>query len=248
VKPDVVVNAAAYTAVDKAEDDRDLANRINAEAPRVMAEEAEKLDALLVHYSTDYVFNGESTRPWQETDAPAPVNHYGAGKLAGEQAILATGCRHLIFRISWVFASRDRNFLASMQRLIKEKDALKVVADQIGAPTSAELVADVSAIAIAKTSSDPRLCGVYHLAPAGETSWHGYAVEIATWLQRQGIAITAQPEKIEAIPTPEYPTPAARPLNSRLDCGSTQAVFGIARPDWRAALPHIIDELGVSTT
>lgn len=242
-KPDIIVNAAAYTAVDQAEEQRDTAELINAAAPGVLAEEALAINALLVHYSTDYVFNGEGTAPWQESDVPAPVNYYGASKWAGEKAIQASGCRHLIFRTSWVYASRAKNFLITMQRFIREREALSIVADQIGAPTSAELIADVTAVAVRHSVQYPECEGLYHLAATGEASWHGYAVHIAEWLQRHSQAIKAGPEAIRAIPTADYPTPAQRPLNSRLDTRKLCSAFGITLPAWQAGVSRALAEL-----
>jgi len=171
----LIVNAAAYIAVDRAEEEHDLASRINADAPGVLAEVVEALGALLVHYSTDYVFDGSGDAPWQEADTPGPVNHYGASKLAGERRIQDSGCRHLIFRTSWVYAARGSNFLATMARLMRERDALQVIDDQVGAPTGAELIADVTAHAIRQTLSDSSKQGLYNLAAGGETSWLGHA-------------------------------------------------------------------------
>lgn len=242
-QPDIIVNAAAYTAVDHAEQQQELAELINAEAPRVLAEEAYRSGALLVHYSTDYVFDGSGEKPLAETDAPAPVNQYGAGKLAGEQAIQASGCRHLIFRTSWVYASRASNFLITMQRLIRSRDELSIVADQIGAPTSAELIADVTSVSIRRVLTEPALEGLYHLAAAGETSWHGYAVFIAQWLERQAVSISVEPSAIKPIPTTEYPTPASRPLNSRLDTRKLCDAFDVTLPPWQLGVGRALAEL-----
>ncbi len=242
LKPQVIVNAAAYTAVDRAEEEHDLATLINAEAPRLLAEEAKALGALLVHYSTDYVFDGSGDAPWQETDTPGPVNHYGASKLAGERRIQASGCRHLIFRTSWVYAARGSNFLATMARLMRERDALQVIDDQVGAPTGAELIADVTAHAIAQALRDATSEGLYHLAPAGETSWHGFATFIAEWLLGQGLAIQATPERIASIATSEWPTPAQRPLNSRLDTTRLERAFDLTLPPWRQAVARALQE------
>ncbi|MEC9483016.1 MAG: dTDP-4-dehydrorhamnose reductase [Halomonas sp.] len=242
LKPQIIVNAAAYTAVDRAEEERELATLINAEAPGVLAKEAKSLSALLVHYSTDYVFDGSGDTPWQESDTPAPLNHYGASKLAGERAIQASGCRHLIFRTSWVYAARGRNFLATMAKLIREREALKVVDDQIGAPTGAELIADVTAQALTQASRDDSLYGLYHLMASGETSWHGYATFIAEWLQGQGIATKATPQCICAVPTSAYPTPATRPLNSRLATEKLHRDFKLTMPDWREGVARALSE------
>lgn len=243
LKPQVIVNAAAYTAVDRAEEEHDLATLVNAEAPRLLAEEAKALGALLVHYSTDYVFDGTGDAPWQETDTPGPVNHYGASKLARERRIQASGCRHLIFRTSWVYAARGSNFLAMMARLMRERDALQIINDQVGAPTGAELIADVTAHAIRQTQSDAIKEGLYHLAPAGETSWHAYATFIAEWLQGQGIEIQATPERIAPIATSEWPTPAQRPLNSRLDTTRLERAFGLTLPPWPQGVSRVLHEM-----
>ena len=242
LKPDVIINAAAYTAVDRAEEEHELATLINAEAPAVLAEEARALDALLVHYSTDYVFDGSGDTPWQEADHPGPVNHYGATKLAGERHIQASGCKHLIFRTSWVYGARGANFLATMARLMCERDALQVIDDQIGVPTGAELLADVTAHAIRSVQVDPALEGLYHLSAAGETSWHGYATFIAQWLQEQGIEIQAAPERIAPIPTAKWPAPAQRPLNSRLDISKIERNFGLLLPHWQQGVARVLQE------
>ncbi|MDR5903007.1 dTDP-4-dehydrorhamnose reductase [Halomonas icarae] len=242
LKPDVIVNAAAYTAVDRAEEQRDLATRINAEAPALLAEEARALNGLLVHYSTDYVFDGSGDAPWQETDTPGPVNHYGASKLAGERHIQASGCRHLIFRTSWVYAARGGNFLATMARLMRERDTLQVIDDQIGAPTGAELIADATAHAIPQALNNSDKVGLYHLVAGGETSWHGFATFIAECLQGQGIAIQATPERIAPIPTSEWPTPAARPLNSRLDTTKLERTFELTMPSWQQGAARVLAE------
>lgn len=242
IKPTVIVNAAAYTAVDDAEEDRQTASRVNAEAVHILAEEARALDALLVHYSTDYVFDGSGSSAWREGDTVAPLNHYGASKLAGEQAIQTQGCRHLIFRTSWVYAARRRNFLATMAKLIQERGTLKVINDQVGAPTGAELIADVSAHATRYAQLNPEQAGVFHLAAAGETSWHGYACFIAEWLKCQGIAIQATPDCIEPVPTTAWPTPAQRPLNSRLNTAKLEHAFGLHLPSWQAGVERTLAE------
>ncbi|MEQ6917331.1 dTDP-4-dehydrorhamnose reductase [Halomonas aquatica] len=242
LKPNVIVNAAAYTAVDRAEEEHEPAMRINAHAPTVLAEEAMALDALLAHYSTDYVFDGSGDAPWEETDTPGPVNHYGASKLAGERRIQSSGCRHLIFRTSWVYADRGGNFLANMARMMCERDALQVIDDQVGAPTGAELIADVTAHAIVQALGDTSKQGLYHLTPAGETSWHDYATFIAECLQGQGIDIQAMPERIAPIPTSEWPTPAARPLNSRLDTTKLEDAFGLTLPQWQDGVSRVLQD------
>jgi dTDP-4-dehydrorhamnose reductase len=230
VRPDVVVNAAAYTAVDRAESEPELCRTVNARAPQAMAEEAARLGAWLVHYSTDYVFDGSGTRPWQEDDAIAPVNTYGAAKAEGERAIAACGVRHLLFRTSWVYAARGANFIATMLRLGQERERLTVVDDQYGAPTGAELIADVTAHAIRSVQREPALGGTYHLAAAGETTWCDYARHVFEAARLNGVAVKAQ---VEGIPSAAYPTPARRPHNSRLDCRKLEQAFGLQLPDWR---------------
>ena len=242
IKPTVIVNAAAYTAVDRAEEDRDLANLINAEAPALLAEEAEAQAALLVHYSTDYVFDGSGNRPWREQDPAAPINYYGATKLAGESAIRSTGCRHLIFRTSWVYAARGSNFLGTMTKLIEERDSLKVIDDQVGAPTGAELIADVTAMALRQTQQDSELAGLFNLVSTGETSWHGYARFIADCLQRQNVPIQATPDCIEPVPTTAWPTPAKRPLNSRLDSTKLENALKLQLPAWQTGVERSLTE------
>ena len=242
VSPDVIVNAAAYTAVDKAESDKELADRVNGEASRVMAEEAASLDAWLIHYSTDYVFSGEGSTPWMETDAVAPVNHYGASKLAGEQAIAASGCKHLVFRTSWVYGARGDNFAKTMLRLAKDRESLGVIADQIGVPTGADLIADVTALAIQQAIRRPStLSGLYHLAAAGEVSWYDYASLVIGFAKAHGeeLAVTA----INPIDTKDYPTPARRPLNSRLNTQKLRDNFSVHLPDWRSGVTRMLREV-----
>jgi len=240
VAPDVIVNAAAYTAVDKAETERELAHAVNALASQVMAEEANLLDALLVHYSTDYVFDGTGTEPWKETDAVAPVNYYGATKLEGEHLIIASGCKHLIFRTSWVYAARGNNFAKTMLRLAKDRTTLSVIADQVGVPTGADLLADVAVAALQKTLADPQLCGIYHLAPAGETSWHAYASYVIEFARENGELLAV--ETINPIATTEYPTPASRPLNSRLATEKLRDSFSLHLPDWQSGVTRMLME------
>lgn len=241
IKPDVIVNAAAYTAVDKAESETELADRVNGLASGVMAEEAASLGAWLVHYSTDYVFSGQGVTPWQETDPVAPVNHYGASKLAGEQAIIASGCNHLIFRTSWVYGARGNNFAKTMLRLAKDRETLSVIADQIGAPTGADLIADVTALAIQQVTKRPELAGLYHLAAAGEVSWHGYASHVIDFAKAQGeeLAVTT----VNPIETTAYPTPARRPLNSRLNTQKLRDNFSLHLPDWQSGVTRMLREV-----
>lgn len=241
VQPQVIVNAAAYTAVDKAETERELARTVNALASQVLAEEALQLDALLVHYSTDYVFDGSGSRAWKETDTVSPANYYGATKLEGEQLIVESGCKHLIFRTSWVYASRGNNFAKTMLRLAKDRPSLSVIADQIGAPTGADLLADIATAALQQALVRPELCGIYHLAPAGEVSWHAYAKFVIEFARAAGEPLAA--ETINAIPTTEYPTPARRPLNSRLNTEKLRTNFSLHLPDWQSGVTRMLMEV-----
>jgi len=240
VAPDIVVNAAAYTAVDKAESDTEMADRVNARATQVIAEEVKTLNAWLVHYSTDYVFSGQGHEPWRETDQAAPVNCYGLSKLNGERAIVASGCRHLIFRTGWVYAARGNNFAKTMLRLAKDRASLNVIADQIGVPTGADLLADVAVAALQKALVNPELCGIYHLAPAGETTWHAYASYVIDFARAHGEVLAV--ETISPIATTEYPTPASRPLNSRLATDKLRETFSLHLPDWQSGVTRMLME------
>ncbi|XYQ85149.1 dTDP-4-dehydrorhamnose reductase [Pseudomonas syringae] len=240
VQPQVIVNAAAYTAVDKAETEQALARTVNALASQVLAEEALQLDALLVHYSTDYVFNGTGSQAWKEIDAVSPVNYYGATKLEGEQLIVASGCKHLIFRTSWVYAARGNNFAKTMLRLAKDRPSLNVIADQIGAPTGAELLADIATAALQQALTRPELCGIYHLAPAGEVSWHAYAQFVIDFARANGEPLAV--ETISPIATTEYPTPAQRPLNSRLNTDKLRQNFSLHLPGWQSGVTRMLME------
>ena len=242
-KPQVIVNAAAYTAVDKAESEPDVANQINAVAPGLLAREALALGALLVHYSTDYVFDGSGDRPRSEEAPTAPLSVYGASKLAGEDAIRASGCEHLILRTSWVYAARGGNFVKTMLRLAAEREQLKVISDQIGAPTGADLLADLSAHMIAATRSRPELSGTYHAVASGETSWHAYARHVIEFARTRGTPIRVAADQILAIPTSDYPTPARRPLNSRLDTAKLQQRFGLRLPHWQQGVERMLNEI-----
>lgn len=238
IAPARVVNAAAYTAVDKAESDREAAFRANAEAPSRIAEACARIGIPLVHYSTDYVFDGTGTRPYREDDPTAPLGVYGESKLAGEQGIRASGADHMILRTAWVYASHGKNFLRTMLRLGAERDSLGVVADQIGTPTSAGLIADVTATLLPQAGVRS---GTWHLTASGETSWHGFAEAIFADAVARGMLSRAP--QINAIGTADYPTPARRPAYSRLDTARLQAEFGVELPDWRVVCAHVLDEL-----
>jgi dTDP-4-dehydrorhamnose reductase len=242
VKPDVIVNAAAHTAVDKAEAEPDLARMINALAPGVLATEAQKLGAWLVHYSTDYVFDGSGQQPWRELDATGPLSVYGQTKLEGEQAV-ASCAKHLIFRTSWVYAARGGNFAKTMLRLATDRYVLTVIDDQFGAPTSAELLADVTAQALVKAMSQPELADLYHCVAGGETSWHGYASYVLAQAQALGWELKAGPAQVMPTPTASYPTPAQRPLNSRLDTTRLQSAFGLTLPPWQQGVARMLTEI-----
>ena len=243
LQPQVIVNAAAYTAVDKAESEPELARCINAEAPAVLAREAQACGALLVHYSTDYVFDGSGDQPWAEGAPTGPLSVYGVTKLAGEQAIVQSGCAHLILRTSWVYAARGGNFAKTMLRLAQERERLTVIDDQWGAPTGAELIADVTAHAIAQTRQQPGKAGIYHLAPAGETTWHAYANYVISQARQAQDAIKIKATEIAPIPTSAYPTPARRPHNSRLNCAKLQAAFGLHLPPWQDGVRRMLAEI-----
>ena len=242
-EPDVIVNAAAYTAVDKAESEPELARIINADAPGVLAREAAKSGAWLVHYSTDYVFDGSGDTPWQEMDATGPLNVYGATKLDGEEAIRTSGCSHLIFRTSWVHGAHGANFIRTMLRLGQEKDALKVIDDQIGAPTGAELIADVTAHAVPMARQFPELVGTYHLAAAGQTSWYGYARFIMSRAREIGWPIRVAQHAIDPVASDAFPTAARRPHNSRLDCHALERSFGLRMPPWEQGVERVLEEI-----
>ena len=239
-RPTLIINPAAYTAVDKAESEPALAEAINAHAPAVLAAEAARLGIPLIHYSTDYVYAGTGTMPWTEDAPTAPPNVYGATKLAGEEAIRASGCAHLILRTSWVYGTRGKNFLLTMLRLGREREALNVVADQIGAPTWSRTIADLTAHIVASRPDWPQVSGTYHLANGGETSWHGFAEAIFALAQQKG---QKTPQTVNPIPTEAYPTPAARPKNSRLSLDKLNTAFGLVPPHWRDALAMCFDDL-----
>ncbi|MDI2591256.1 dTDP-4-dehydrorhamnose reductase [Pseudomonas sp. 681] len=238
-RPDLVINAAAYTAVDQAESDQQSAFAINAEAPGILAEEALALGVPLIHYSTDYVFDGSKATPYVEDDAPNPLGVYGHSKLMGERAISEVQGQHLILRTSWVYSTHGRNFLLTMQRLLQEKPELRIVADQIGAPTWAGAIADSTLALIERwQTGNAGAWGTYHLTAEGETSWFGFAQAIGDALREQG----ARCANLLPIPSSDYPTPAARPLNSRLDCTRLQREWGVSQPDWLSALHDCLAE------
>ena len=243
VRPDAIVNAAAHTAVDRAEGEPELAAAINATAPGVLAREAAALGAWLVHYGTDYVFDGSGDAPRDEDAPTGPLSVYGRTKLEGEQAIRAAGGRHLILRTSWVYGARGGNFAKTMLRLAAERDTLDVVDDQVGAPTGADLLADVTAHCLRTLAARPELGGTYHAVAAGETSWHGYARHVIEWARAHGRATKVAPEAIRPVPTSAFPAPARRPRNSRLDTRRLQAAFGLRLPPWQAGVDRMLAEI-----
>jgi dTDP-4-dehydrorhamnose reductase len=239
--PSVVVNAAAYTAVDKAETETELCRQVNAVAPGVLAEAAKKVGALMVHYSTDYIFDGTNTLPYVETDAPNPLGAYGRSKLEGDRAVKASGADHLIFRPCWVYGARGQNFMLTMQRLAREREKLRVVGDQLGCPTWSRMIAETTALALKQVLADADRSaynGEYHLAAFGQTSWHGFASRIIELMPEAERKCRA----VEQITTPEYPTPAKRPANSVLDCGKLQKTFGLRLPHWETSLRQVLDQ------
>ncbi len=243
VAPQIIVNAAAHTAVDKAESEPKFARTLNATSPAVLAREAASLGAWLMHYSTDYVFDGSGSTPWTEDSPTGPLSVYGLTKLEGEQAIRASGCRHLIFRTSWVYAARGGNFAKTMLKLAKERDKLTVIDDQIGSPTGADLLADLSAHALRAAMARPELGGTYHAVAAGETSWHGYARHVIEFARAAGQPIKVAPENIVAVPTTAFPTPAKRPGNSRMNTAKLRASFGFALPSWQTGVERMLTEV-----
>jgi dTDP-4-dehydrorhamnose reductase len=244
IQPNWIVNAAAYTAVDKAEQEPEQAQTINAVAPGLLAEAAGRVGAQLVHYSTDYVFDGRATAPYQEDDTPNPQGAYGRTKLEGEEAIAKAGCDWLILRTAWVYGSRGHNFMRTMRRLAREREELRVVADQLGAPTWSRHIAEATAQILAQLGEDRaawhRACGVYHLTSAGEASWHAFASAIVEY-QRLRESIVCQ--RVTAITTADYPTPAKRPAYSVLNCDKLATTFGIRLPDWKTALGQVQDDI-----
>jgi len=243
LRPDVIVNAAAHTAVDKAESEADFARALNATTPGAIAQEAAKLGAWLVHYSTDYVFDGSGNRPWVETDRPAPLSVYGRTKLEGEQLIAQSGAKHLILRTSWVYAARGGNFAKTMLRLAQERERLTVIDDQWGAPTGADLLADVTAHAIRHLQQHPEDAGLYHCVAAGETTWNAYAKYVLSRASIENSAIKIVAKEVAPVPTSAFPTPAARPHNSRLSTAKLQTTFGLQMPHWQAGVARMLAEI-----
>jgi dTDP-4-dehydrorhamnose reductase len=247
-RPDVIVNAAAYTAVDRAQTEPQLAAAVNAHAPAALAEAARRQGALLVHYSTDYVFDGSGSTPWREDSPTGPLSVYGRTKLEGEQAIRDSGARHLILRTSWVYASRGGNFARTMIRLAGERERLSVVSDQIGAPTGADLIADVTGhlvrtVSRALNDDEAPPLGTYHLAAAGQTHWHAYACRVIDAARRAGRPVKVAADDIVPIRTADYPTPAVRPLNSRLDVSRLEQRFGLRMPPWQQGVDRMLAEI-----
>ncbi|MDH2912629.1 dTDP-4-dehydrorhamnose reductase [Kosakonia sp. HypNH10] len=241
VRPDVIVNAAAHTAVDKAESERDFAELLNATSVEAIAREAAAIDAWLVHYSTDYVFPGSGETPWRETDEPSPLNVYGETKLAGEKAVQQYCPKHLIFRTSWVFAAKGNNFAKTMLKLAKERETLSIIGDQFGAPTGAELLADCTAHAIRTALVKPDVAGLYHLVASGTTSWHAFAQLVFAEARAAGISLAVK--NVNAIGTEAYPTPAKRPYNSRLNTEKFTREFELVLPHWETGVKRMLAEL-----
>jgi len=240
LRPAVIVNATAYTAVDKAESEQDKARLVNATSIDALAQAAEEIGAWLVHYSTDYVFDGSGDKPWSEDDATAPLNIYGQTKLEGEEAIVSNMTKYLIFRTSWVYAAKGNNFAKTMLKLAKDRESMSVINDQFGAPTGAELIADCTAHAIRVALNKPTVAGTYHLIAAGETTWHAYASKVIEFAKAQGIKLQVQ--AINAVPTSAFPTPAKRPANSRLNTEKFQQAFGLNLPDWTVGVERMLLE------
>ena len=243
VSPDVIVNAAAYTAVDQAESESALAHNINTQAPKILAQESLKLGAWLVHYSTDFVFDGNGVKPWKETDPTTPISVYGSTKLEGEKAVINSGCKHLIFRTSWVYSAHGKNFIKTIIHLAQSRDYLSIIDDQIGAPTGAELLADVTTHLIYTALRQPHVSGLYHLATKGETSWHGYASFVLDKARQSGIKLQVQAENIQPVTTDAFPLPARRPGNSRLNTRKIEHTFDLTLPLWQTGVTRMLTEI-----
>ncbi len=241
--PQIIVNAAAHTAVDKCESEPDVARALNATSPAVLAREAQKLGAWLLHYSTDYVFDGSGNEPWVENSPTGPLNIYGQTKLQGEVAIRASGCRHLILRTSWVYAARGGNFAKTMLKLAAERERLTVINDQFGAPTGADLLADLSAHMLRAALQRPDVAGTYHAVAQGETTWHGYARHVIEFARAAGRPVKVAPSAIEPVPTSAFPTPAKRPANSRLNTNKLRDTFGFVLPAWQFGVDRMLTEV-----
>jgi dTDP-4-dehydrorhamnose reductase len=243
VQPQIIVNAAAHTAVDKCESEPDLAHALNAASPAVLAREAKALGAWLMHYSTDYVFDGSGSTPWVEDSPTGPLSVYGATKLDGELAIRASGCQHLILRTSWVYAARGGNFAKTMLKLAKERDRLTVIDDQFGAPTGADLLADITAHTLRTALQRPDVAGTYHAVNQGETHWHGYATHVIEFARSRGQDIRVAPNAIVPVPTSAFPTPARRPGNSRMNTHKLRSTFDLSLPTWQAGVDRMLTEI-----
>lgn len=243
IAPDIIVNAAAYTAVDKAESETELAHVLNAQAPGMLAQEAKQLGAWLVHYSTDYVFNGSGNQPYLETDITGPLNVYGKTKLEGENSIVASGCSHLIFRTSWVYATHGNNFIKTILRLAQQRDKLTIVNDQIGSPTGAELIADVTAYTLLSLKHQPEVSGIYHLVAEGYTSWYEFARFILEQARRANFSLKIRPDALLPIASLDFPLPAERPLNSRLSTCKLERTFGLYVPIWQTGVSRTLTEV-----
>ncbi|WP_303855630.1 dTDP-4-dehydrorhamnose reductase [Salinicola salarius] len=242
-QPELIINAAAYTAVDKAEEEPELARRLNAELPAQFAEYSAMRGQWLVHYSSDYVYPGSGETPWQEGDGTGPISVYGQTKLEGDEAVQQSGCAHLIFRTSWVYSARGHNFMKTMLRLAREREALRIVGDQIGVPTTARLIAEVTLLAVKQRGEGRLEPGLYHLAPRGETNWHGFAQAIFRHAEALGETLQVKPDQVVSIATANYPTPARRPLNSRLSLEKVEQALGITLPNWESQLQLTLAEL-----
>lgn len=243
IVPDIIVNAAGYTAVDKAENEQEMAWLLNAQAPGVIAQEAKKLNARLIHYSTDYVFSGNNDQPYLETDYAEPLNVYGRTKLEGEKNILISGCSHLIFRTSWVYATHGNNFIKTILRLAQQREKLSIVNDQVGSPTGAELIADITAYALLTLRYKPDVSGLYHLTAKGHISWYDFAKFILEYVENTNFSHKIQATNISPITSIDLPLPAKRPLNSRLNTGKLENIFDLILPDWQTGVSRTLMEI-----